>query len=139
MKNWLAVGLFGFSLAAAACPPGQYWEACDGPQFGGGGCIPGCTDVFPPIESLPPLPGFPVGPPELCLGDAGCARVTYRVDGQFMIAESELPQNGYGVMGWAGPCHDVVGSCRDIGNQAHADLRLNALRLTRALRYDRAR
>lgn len=112
---------------ADSCPVGQTWDDCSGPQFGGGGCIPGCAGV----PSEPVIPNEPVGPNELCLPD--CQPVTYAWLGNIVIAQSRL-SNGYSVLGWSGPCFDP--SCPDIMNQAWNDLRMNAVRANRAQRYE---
>lgn len=141
MKSLVIAGLlFGSSLVygqtcvgPAPCPEDIVWDDCSGPVFGPSPqCIPG----WRPGPTVPPPPAdlFPVGPTELCLGASGCFPVAYRVDGGFMLAESVL-QNGYPVLGWSGPCFGSVDTCPDIGNQAWADLRLNALRIHRALRF----
>jgi hypothetical protein len=123
------IGLF-FYLAmplALSCPSGQTWNDCLGPQFGPGGCIPGCVGT----------PNNPVnlsGPSELCILNQ-CKPVTYYWVGAKVVAESWLP-NGYEVLGWSGPClNENFAQCPDIFNQAFADLRMNALRANRAQNY----
>lgn len=121
----------GCRLVDPAPSPKCRWETCEGPQVGPGPCVPGWVcPVKPPVT-----PPAPIGPPQLCLGASGCFPVLYRADGGFLIAESVLP-NGYRVMGWAGPCGGPISSCPDIGNQAHSDLRMNALRIHRGLRFE---
>lgn len=85
--------------------------------FGPGGCSP------EPVIA---------GTAELCFPE-GCQPVQYSRRGQFMLAESTLP-NGYAVLGWAGPCMDT--DCPDLLYQAAADLELNAKRANRAQRYE---
>lgn len=131
----------GFSAAAnsqtcvgpAPCAgDGWVWDDCSGPVFGPSPeCIPGWK---PGPTVPPPADVFPAGPAELCLGASGCFPVRYSPFGLFMIAESVLP-NGYPTMGWAGPCFGPMNTCPDIGNQAWSDLRLNALRIHRGLRF----
>lgn len=120
---------WGIVAYADSCPAGQEWNACDGPQFGGGGCIPGCVGepTAPPSTDLS-------GPGELCLPE-GCQPVSYSWLGTLVVAESRLP-NGYAVLGWSGPCLELNQQCPDILNQAFADLRMNALRANRAQRYE---
>jgi len=118
--------LFSASAFAQSCPEGQVFNACDGPQFGGGGCIPGCFDVV-----APPVVTDPVAPGELCVPDS-CQSVSYAWIGNLVIAVSQL-SGGYAVLGWSGPC--LAGShdeCPDIMNQAFADLTMNAKRANRA-------
>jgi len=127
-KITLAVVLAGVSVLsfAQSCPEGQIYNSCDGPQFGGGGCIPGCFDVV-----APPLVTDPVAPSELCVPD-GCQSVSYVWIDNLVIAVSQL-SGGYAVLGWSGPC--LAGShdeCPDILNQAFADLTMNAKRANRA-------
>jgi hypothetical protein len=113
-------------------PPGCRWETCEGPQIGGSGpCSPGIVCPNPIL-----VPEDAIGPAEMCLGDAGCFPVRYSVNGLFVIAESPLP-NGYPVMGWSGPCFGALSTCPDAGKQAFTDLRLNALRINRGLRFGR--
>jgi len=126
-KLWLGL-LFAPALTfAQTCPPGQTWDDCSGPQFGPGGCVPGCwTPAVPPT-----ITGGPFGPSELCIKDV-CKPVTYFWVGAKVVAESWLP-NGYEVMGWSGPClNEDRAQCPDILNQAFNDLRTNALRANRA-------
>jgi hypothetical protein len=124
MKKLFLGLLFAPALALSqTCPLGQTWDDCSGPQFGSGGCVPGCRGV--------PIVGGPFGPGELCIKDA-CSPVTYSWVGAKAVAESRLP-NGYEVLGWAGPClNEDRSQCPDIFNQAFADLRTNALRVNRA-------
>lgn len=138
MKALLIAGLLVSSVALGQSdlPPysGCYWNDCEGPQAGPAPCVPGWVCPLPP----PPPTGVevvPVGPNQLCLGTSGCFPVSYRVDGGFVLAESVLP-NGYRVLGWSGPCAGMISSCPDIGKQAHADLRMNALRIYRGLRFE---
>lgn len=83
---------------------------------------PVCPDSQPVID--------PIGPTVVCVET--CTPVTYAWFGQFIIAETVLP-NGYPIIGWSGPCFD--GICPDAPNQAAADLRMNALRVNRAQRF----
>jgi hypothetical protein len=134
MKLLLA-GLFGALCAlpivshAQSCAPGQVYDDCSGPQFGGGGCIPGCRGEAPVAPGVGPF-----GPTELCLPEA-CSPVAYFWIGAKAVAESTLP-NGYEVLGWAGPClNEDRALCPDILNQAFNDLRMNALRANRAQNF----
>ena len=125
---WVLI-VIDLSWATPSCPPGQTWNDCSGPQFGPGGCVPGCVGE----PSVPPSPDLS-GPGELCLPE-GCQPVVYSWLGTMVVAGSRLP-NGYSVLGWAGPCLDSYQQCPDIFNQAFTDLRLNALRANRAQRYE---
>ena len=127
-KLWFGL-LFAPALSfAQACPPGQMWNDCSGPQVGPGGCTPGCRGE---------VSSGPIGPTQLCIQDT-CKPVTYSWIGARAVAESWLP-NGYEVLGWAGPClHEDVAQCPDIFNQAFADLRNNALRANRAQSFNSA-
>ena len=122
---WISV-LVPYWASAQSCPEGQIFNSCDGPQFGGGGCVPGCV-----VIGVPPVMTDPVGPSELCLPD-GCRPVTYYWIGDLVVAESALA-NGYQVLGWSGPCLSANrGECPDILNQAFSDLTMNAKRANRA-------
>jgi hypothetical protein len=125
-----ALGALPIVSHAQSCAPGQVYDDCSGPQFGPGGCIPGCRGVPTPDV------GGPFGPSELCIKEA-CSPVTYFWVGSKAVAESKLP-NGYEVLGWSGPClNDDRSQCPDILNQAFADLRTNALRANRAQTFDK--
>ena len=132
---------FALLLAMAVFAPMAYsqpapeceWNDCSGPQVGPGPCTPGWVCPLTPVK--PPISGLPLGPEKVCLGASGCFPVRYSLFGWFMIAESVLP-NGYPMMGWAGPCIFDEEVCPDIGNQAYTDLRLNALGVHRALRFE---
>ena len=125
---WIVLlsAMVAYSQSAPECE----WNDCSGPQVGGGPCTPGWV-----CPLVPPIAGLPLGPEEVCLGASGCFPVRYSLFGRFMIAESTLT-NGYPTMGWAGPCFFEREVCPDIGNQAHADLRQNALRIHRGLRFE---
>jgi hypothetical protein len=113
---------------AQSCAPGQIYDDCSGPQFGPGGCVPGCRG------EVIITPGH-FGPGELCFPES-CSPVTYFWVGAKAVAESRLP-NGYEVMGWSGPClNDDRALCPDILNQAFSDLRMNALRANRAQHFN---
>lgn len=124
----LSLGIIAAPVFGQSCPAGQRWNDCSGPQFGPGGCIPGCVGTALPTDG-------PFGPSELCIQDS-CSPVTYTWFGNLVVAESTLP-NGYEVMGWSGPCLETArAQCPDILNQAFSDLRMNALRANRAQRYE---
>ena len=109
-----------------SCPEGMVWDDCNHTSTGPGPCLPQCVPVAPA--------GEPVGPDELCVGDLPCQPVTYRWQGQCVVADALLPPS-YQVLGWAGPCLSAsVVDCPDIKNQAHRDLYNNALRVHRAWR-----
>ena len=88
------------------------------------------AQCFGPVCVNPEQPIQPVGPSEVCV--EVCTPVAYSWVGTIAVAETTLP-NGYQVVGWSGPC--INDQCPDILNQAHADLRMNTLRITRAQRY----
>lgn len=89
-----------------------------------------CFSPAPPDADCSYHPPAPVGPSEVCV--EVCTPVSYSWVGTIAVAETTLP-GGYQVVGWAGPC--INGNCPDIFNQAHSDLRLNALRVNRAKRF----
>ena len=116
----------GVSTVSAQAP---VWEDCSGPQFGGGGCIPGWVyPVAPPVDSA-----TSVAPDVLCIGQ-DCAPVSYRIDGHFVIAESALP-NGYPVMGFAGPFFGSVEGSPGIWENAFQRLVVEARTANRAQRF----
>ena len=123
----------GTAIAEESPEPGCEWEDCQGTSVGPAPCVPRWICPVSP----PATPETPVGPSVMCLGPAGCFPVTYKeIDGGFVIAESVIPA-GYPVIGWAGPCFFERGeTCPDLGNQAFSDLRMNALRIHRGLRYE---
>ena len=99
--------------------PAAYAGTCAGPAY--------------PCENPPTYPD-PTGLAELCL-PTGCSPVVYEWVGDFVSAQSTLP-NGYPVAGLIGPCLSADRSqCPDIGNQAFLALKLNALAANRAQRY----
>lgn len=99
--------------------PAAYAVTCAGPAY--------------PCEN-PPVFTEPTGPVELCL-PTGCSPVVYELVGDFVSAQSTLP-NGYPVAGIVGPCLTADRSqCPDIGNQAFIALKLNALQANRAQRF----
>lgn len=88
-----------------------------------------CTQGFGPGGCVPET-AAPVGPTELCILD--CHPVQYTQFGLFALATSVL-DNGYSVLGWAGPCQlDNLSLCPDIYNQAFQDLYITAQRANRA-------
>ena len=131
-KVFLGVLLAPMLAFAQTCPTGQTWDDCSAPQFGPGGCVPGCRG-----ESVVTPGTGPFGPSELCI-HLVCSPVTYFWVGAKAVAESRLP-NGYEVLGWSGPClNEDRSQCPDILNQAFNDLRTNALRVYRAQSFNPA-
>ena len=129
MKTWVFVGLLLVGSLAHAQADVCEWNDCSGPSAGPGPCVP---HWMCPV--LPPGGALPVGPSELCFGLDGCSSVQYRLDGSFLLAETVLP-NGFAVLGWAGPCLGPLTGCPDLANQAFSDLRLNAYRIYRGVRF----
>lgn len=133
MKTLLfAALLFPFAVLASFCPEDYRYNDCSGPQFGGGGCVPGCEPDFTYVgpAPLPPLPPV-VEARQLCF-PVGCAPVRFTWLSKFVIAESALP-SGYPVMGWAGPC--LSGQCPEIEEQAYQNLWWNSRMANRAARF----
>ena len=62
----------------------------------------GCGGFSPGGCEFPLPPADPVGPSDLCVGDAVCQPVAYQWVGRFYLATSALP-SGYGVIGWDHP------------------------------------
>lgn len=135
MKKLLAFVLSTFVLTAATsavfageCVDGQWAGTYPGPSPN----PPDCPNT--PVN--PPLPEEPTGPVRLCI-DGWCESVIYEWYKDFALATWTNP-TGYPIMGWAGPCLEAqTSSCPDIFNQAFLDLRLNALRVHRGIRYSK--
>ena len=99
-------------LVLTALLPPIAAAGCGG--FGPGGC------EFPPA---------PVVSAERFCFDGVCNPADGQWVGDFYVMTSQIP-NGFGVMGWGGPCPDR--NCPDIGNQALRDLAANADQINRA-------
>ena len=126
----LFVGMLMAQIAIGqSCPVGYIWDDCSGPQFGPGGCTPGC--VIDP-DYNPANPVEPTAPDQVCIRE-DCYAVSYHWLDRCVIATAKIGELNYQVIGWAGPClSEQNADCPDIKNQAHRNLVTNALRANRA-------